>query len=307
MKVIKLNFAGFTLDAIVGHPDHELLFVASQVNKAAGIADKNIANYIRRGFVSGIRLRDLVGRFPTNGELRESRDLVDKLSTNGELREPRDLVDKLSTNGELREPSGRLMRDTTWLIDEPNTYKVLLRGHSPKSEPFRKWVTEEVLPTIRKTGKYDIEQSTTDTGKQLAAEFSALRGELQVLTAEVKSLREIIKELSVNRAPVEVVESPYIGTTKVAVCDRIESRTLRDVADSMGLPTAVAVKITGRVALSIEQVMSSEWQKTDGRKLDTSTSQKGRYWNLYPKTWLDIKLTREMYRSAITMVLENTF
>lgn len=68
------------------------------------------------------------------------------------------------------------VRDTTWLIDEPNTYRVLLRGHAPQSEPFRKWVTEEVLPTIRKTGKYDIAQSTTDTGKQLAAEFSALRG-----------------------------------------------------------------------------------------------------------------------------------
>lgn len=35
MKVIKLNFAGCTLDAIVGHPEHEVLFVANQVNKAA--------------------------------------------------------------------------------------------------------------------------------------------------------------------------------------------------------------------------------------------------------------------------------
>ncbi|MFS9412219.1 Bro-N domain-containing protein [Klebsiella pneumoniae] len=111
----------------MGHPDHELLFVANQVNKAAGLANKNIAHYIGKGFVSGIRLRDL--------------------------------VDKLSTNGELREPSGRLMRDTTWLIDEPNTYKVLLRGHAPQSEPFRKWVTEEVLPAIRKTGKYYIAKS----------------------------------------------------------------------------------------------------------------------------------------------------
>ncbi|MFA7937234.1 Bro-N domain-containing protein [Klebsiella oxytoca] len=111
----------------MGHPEHEVLFVANQVNKAAGLANQNIAHYIGKGFVSGIRLRDL--------------------------------VDKLSTNGELREPSGRLMRDTTWLIDEPNTYRVLLRGHAPQSEPFRKWVTEEVLPTIRKTGKYDIAKS----------------------------------------------------------------------------------------------------------------------------------------------------
>ena len=275
MKVIKLNFAGFTLDAIVGHPDHELLFVANQVNTAAGLSDKRITNYVTQGVVKGVRLSSLVAN--------------------------------LATSGQLREPSGKKMRGSTWLIDEPNTYKVLLRGHAPQSEPFRKWVTEEVLPAIRKTGKYDIAQSTTDTGKQLAEEFSALRGELQVLTAEVKSLREIIKELSVNRAPAEVVESPYIGTTKVAVCDRIDSRTLRDVADSMGLSTAVASKMTGRVTLSIEQALSSEWQKTDGRKLDTSTSQKGRCWNLYPKTWLDTRLSREMYRKAISRVLENAF
>jgi prophage antirepressor-like protein len=37
---------------------------------------------------------------------------------------------------------------------------MLLRGHATASEPFRKWVTEEVLPTIRKTGNYDAEQST---------------------------------------------------------------------------------------------------------------------------------------------------
>ncbi|CAA0156611.1 hypothetical+protein [Escherichia coli] len=111
----------------MGHPEHEVLFVANQVNKAAGLANQNIAHYIAKGVASGIRLGDL--------------------------------GDKLSCNGTLREPSGRLMRDTTWLIDEPNTYKVLLRGHSPQSEPFRKWVTEEVLPTIRKTGKYDIAKS----------------------------------------------------------------------------------------------------------------------------------------------------
>ncbi|MDR7645953.1 BRO family protein, partial [Klebsiella pneumoniae] len=56
--------------------------------------------------------------------------------------------------------SGRLMRDTTWLIDEPNTYKVLLRGHAPQSEPFRKWVTEEVLRIDGRTGQYDIAKST---------------------------------------------------------------------------------------------------------------------------------------------------
>ncbi|WP_332262049.1 Bro-N domain-containing protein [Pseudomonas alkylphenolica] len=48
----------------------------------------------------------------------------------------------------------------TWVMSESDVYQMLLRGHSPRSEPFRKWVTEEVLPTIRKTGKYNAEDSS---------------------------------------------------------------------------------------------------------------------------------------------------
>ena len=36
---------------------------------------------------------------------------------------------------------------------------MLLRGHAPQSEPFRKWVTEVVLPSIRKTGKFDVNEA----------------------------------------------------------------------------------------------------------------------------------------------------
>ncbi|MFV3378101.1 BRO family protein, partial [Pseudomonas sp. NY11226] len=47
-----------------------------------------------------------------------------------------------------------------WLMPESSLYTMLLRGHAPLSEPFRRWVTEEVLPTIRKTGRYDASESS---------------------------------------------------------------------------------------------------------------------------------------------------
>lgn len=49
---------------------------------------------------------------------------------------------------------GRKVPSNTWLFTEAAVYQMLLRGHAPASEPFRKWVTDEVLPTIRKTGSY---------------------------------------------------------------------------------------------------------------------------------------------------------
>lgn len=39
-------------------------------------------------------------------------------------------------------------------INESGLYNVILRSDKPEAKPFRKWVTAEVLPTIRKTGGY---------------------------------------------------------------------------------------------------------------------------------------------------------
>jgi prophage antirepressor-like protein len=42
---------------------------------------------------------------------------------------------------------------------EPGLYALIARSESPKAVPFQKWVYEEVLPSIRKTGSYSIIQS----------------------------------------------------------------------------------------------------------------------------------------------------
>lgn len=42
----------------------------------------------------------------------------------------------------------------SWIISESGLYNVILRSDKPEAKPFRKWVTSEVLPTIRKHGAY---------------------------------------------------------------------------------------------------------------------------------------------------------
>ncbi len=70
--------------------------------------------------------------------------------------------------------SGRSYQRTTTLLDEANVYRMLMRGSAPQSEQFRQWVTEEVLPSIRKTGSYNVNESTTETGQQFAGELASL-------------------------------------------------------------------------------------------------------------------------------------
>lgn len=40
------------------------------------------------------------------------------------------------------------------VINESGLYNVILRSDKPEAKPFRKWVTSEVLPSIRRTGGY---------------------------------------------------------------------------------------------------------------------------------------------------------
>lgn len=47
----------------------------------------------------------------------------------------------------------------TTIINESGLYNVILRSDKPEAKPFRKWVTSEVLPSIRKHGAY----MTTET------------------------------------------------------------------------------------------------------------------------------------------------
>lgn len=42
----------------------------------------------------------------------------------------------------------------TTVINESGLYNVILRSDKPEAKPFRKWVTSEVLPSIRKHGAY---------------------------------------------------------------------------------------------------------------------------------------------------------
>ena len=40
------------------------------------------------------------------------------------------------------------------IINEPGLFSLILRSRKPEAERFKRWVTHEVLPSIRKTGHY---------------------------------------------------------------------------------------------------------------------------------------------------------
>lgn len=41
-------------------------------------------------------------------------------------------------------------------VNESGLYSVILRSDKPEAKPFRRWITHEVLPEIRRTGSYSL-------------------------------------------------------------------------------------------------------------------------------------------------------
>ena len=63
------------------------------------------------------------------------------------------LIDLHALNGENADMVGNTIAT---FINESAFYDVLLFSSSVKVKPFRKWITHDVLPSIRKTGSYNM-------------------------------------------------------------------------------------------------------------------------------------------------------
>lgn len=88
-------------------------------------------------------------------------------------------------------------------VTESGFFDVLLLSSSPKVKPFRKWVTSEVLPSIRRTGGY-IRQEEGDTEADIMAKALVIaqrtiddkKMRIQILEGENEHLQSENKALA---------------------------------------------------------------------------------------------------------------
>lgn len=64
----------------------------------------------------------------------------------------------LTSGGQIREMN---------VLSEPGMYRLLFRSNKPKAESFVRWVTHEVLPSIRKKGVYVLESRVAELSQKV--------------------------------------------------------------------------------------------------------------------------------------------
>lgn len=74
------------------------------------------------------------------------------------------------------------------IINESGLYSVILRSDKPQAKPFRKWVTSEVLPSIRKTGGYIAGQNELSPEELMARALMVAQQTLADREARISAL-----------------------------------------------------------------------------------------------------------------------
>lgn len=81
------------------------------------------------------------------------------------------------------------------IINEPGLYQLIMRSRKPEAKEFQRWVTHEVLPSIRKTGGY-IPATETDSDEAIMAKAlliaqKTIERNAQQLRAKDKQIMEL--------------------------------------------------------------------------------------------------------------------
>ncbi len=145
------------------------------------------------------------------------------------------------------------------VVNESGLYSVILRSDKAEAKDFKRWITHEVLPTIRKTGGYMTPaaeakmQPSVETGLQRAgliiraAEHKAVpqSEQLRLLDIAIRDLTGTGLNLSpAVCSPVGLMDLPETtgvlkkGKTKRSKGSIVEYLTLSEIADRAGISAA---------------------------------------------------------------------
>lgn len=103
----------------------------------------------------------------------------------------------------------------TTIINESGLYSVILRSDKPEAKPFRKWVTSEVIPAIRRHGSYSRKPLTP--AEQLLAQANVLVEQERRLSALEETAEKTSRAIEMIAAPAASTRDTWQEETGKAI------------------------------------------------------------------------------------------
>lgn len=209
------------------------------------------------------------------------KDVADVLGYSNTAKAIRDHVDEEDKLGERIVLSGQTRE--TIIINESGLYSLILKSKLPSAKKFKRWVTSEVLPAIRKHGGYltqeKIEEAllNPDTIIQLATTLKQEREKVAVLEQQVAEFEPKIGYLDMILATTDTVATSQIaadyGMSAIAL-----NRLLHDlgVQHKVGKQWLLYKKHMNQGYTKSETTLIPMADGTEKAVMNTKWTQKGR-------------------------------
>lgn len=160
--------------------------------------------------------------------------------------------------------SGGQRRRVT-VVNEPGMYEVVIRSDKPEAAKFRRWITGEVLPAIRKTGtysRYPAQPTELPSKRQLAQ---------MVIDAEDRADAESRARVEAESRANELDAARVVNAPKVAYVDAFVTDT--DLLSFSTVASTCRVTEKRLRALLIERgwiyvQTDSRWSESAGKKVE---------------------------------------
>lgn len=130
----------------------------------------------------------------------------------------RDHVDEEDKGVSVLDTPGGQQRMT--LINESGVYSLVFGSNLPNAKEFKRWVTKEVLPEIRRTGSYNVPETPEDK---------------LVLTMEVTN-RTVKRVESIEKDVNDLKNNVLLDTGSYAVIGRLVSKRVYEYLDDRTYP-----------------------------------------------------------------------
>lgn len=152
---------------------------------------------------------------------------------------------------EGRNNSSGLRKDTR-LVSEPGLYSLILRSRKPQARAFKRWITHEVLPALRRSGHYSMPSSTSSTAPAIDADLARrMLDRLTIIEQQLAPLKEKASRfdafLAVDGTASLTEAAKMLGMTAISLAKLLRSDGLRWLFKKNGnggpnIPTAEVIR-----------------------------------------------------------------
>lgn len=170
----------------------------------------------------------------------------------------RNAPDAARNLGEHQKASTQIVRSTSGgnpnvtIINESGLYRLVLRSRKPEAEKFSDWVTGEVLPSIRKTGRYE---------KPAAEHQPTLRGRRWLISTDAHGV-ETVQPIG---------EDDFITSWPRLVKDISSGECMRSSAELVNMANACTARLQQRMNQEASRANAVLFQQTAPGRLERVT------------------------------------